>query len=195
MHQHYASQLGARQHYASQRGTHQHYASQLGHSTLTHFNKTHTTQRNAPNTTVWRGEAEVSPSLSTQRNATQRNTTQRNATHSTHGYGVAKPMSVSFSFCDSVAGFSADMCVCASFACSCVVAFLFGDLFLKPICASRSYVRPGFADPPTIHKYIYICIYTCSLQTNPLRRPFVPTSFSCLKSQTSMRHVRLIRQR
>lgn len=31
-----------------------------------------------------------------------------------------------------------------SFVCSGFVAFLFWDLFIKPICASRSHVRPGF---------------------------------------------------
>ena len=68
-----------------------------------------TTMRNATHSTPGYGEAEPM-SLSPQRNATQLDATQRNATHSTQRYGEAKPMSVYFSFCDSAAGLSADIC-------------------------------------------------------------------------------------
>ena len=59
-----------------------------GYYTLTQFNETHTTQRNALNTTVWRGEADVSLSA-TQLNATHHNTTQRNALNTTLYRGEA----------------------------------------------------------------------------------------------------------
>ena len=70
-----------------------------------------TTQRNALNTRVWQGDADVCLP-GTQLNATQHNTTQRNALNTTVWIvGADVCLSISLSFCDSVAGRCEDVCV------------------------------------------------------------------------------------